>query len=271
MYKKIIFSFFAGLLLQSSGFCEIKQNPDENTLWIETFSVTTDSWKTEMTLKSIDDCLSVTPGDAGKRCMGRYIKWDRAYPYLQLDFSKVGQRVDGYSGWFLVNSSAEGACVSSTGGGFLPGLWTFNINDFFPELKTGSSFYLRMDVHGATCFFKYLTAVKMPRNALMLSVEPGKKRLVAGDKIKFSAVFEKSARDVTVTLRNANLLEKIMINRNDYIQLVSEDKGKTWHGEMTVPEELSNKPRGSLIFEANILGGEFRKLYTSNPWTIQKK
>jgi len=255
-------------ILLSAGLpAEIVRNPDANTLWNEIFATPDDAktWGGSMALKVADDRLMVIPDNVTDRCcMARPIEWDDDYCYLQFDYA-LGNPLGGYKGTCITG------CAGSDGG-YFPGLWTSNLKEFCPQHKHGEEFYLKAYVYGATLRFKFFRVVKDPEDGLLVTTEPKSKEILeAGDKIKFKAVLKDGAKDVTVTVLNTGLWKMGGINADGYVQLASEDKGRIWHGELTVGKGFgaAEIKSAGLIFQANVLGGKIDKMYTSNPWSIK--
>ena len=263
-----------GLILIATQLpAKVVNKPDDNTLWVETFETPADlkGWKSKGELTVVDNALTFKPIEKNVT-FGRYIKLNPDYPYLQINFEKVIPFKKGYRGATVFLSMKNTNIFLGSAGGWQPGLWTVNLLDFMPQLsdvKIKSS-YLVNYIYGGTALFKSYKMVAQPENALLLSVDDGKRELKAGDKIQLTVLLKEGGKDVTVTVKKAYTLPKVKVGEAGYIQLTSEDEGKTWTGELTVPaikDKKDLKP-GGLIFEANILGGKMRKLYTSNPWKV---
>lgn len=256
---------------------DLAVKPDDNTLWLETFRTAADlkRWleADNLRMSVADDQWVVEVDMSGQsRATQRSMSFDPEYPYLQFDLAQVAPTT-GYQGWSLwANGAKYGSLLVSTAGGYAPGLWTLNCHDFLPGLDDKRSFPTRIDMHGAIFRYNWLRMVKKPVNGLPISVAGDKRALVPGDKIAITAVFEEPAMDCTVTLRHGYLLRplKNVGNPEGYLQLTSSDEGKTWKGELTIAANRDTQPikGGSLIFQANILGGKIRRMYTAAPWII---
>ena len=252
---------------------KVVNKPDDNTLWVETVETPTDlkGWKSKGELAVAGNALSFKPLEKDVT-FGRYVKLDPDYPYFQINFEKVIPFKKGYRGASVFLSMKKTGVFFSSAGGWQPGLWTVNLLDFMPQLADGKrkSAYLVSYIYGGVASFKSYKMVAQPENALLLSVDDGKRELKAGDKVQLTVLLKEGGKDVTVTVKKAYTLPKVKVGEAGYIQLTSEDEGKTWTGELTVPKIVDKKDLkpGGLIFEANILGGKMRKLYTSNPWKV---
>jgi hypothetical protein len=263
-----------GLILIATQLpAKVVNKPDDNTLWVETFETPEDlkGWKSKGDLMITDNALTFKPLEKNVT-FGRYIKLNPDYPYLQINFEKVIPFKKGYRGATVFLSMKNTGVFLTSAGGWQPGLWTVNLLDFMPQLadpKIKAS-YLVTYIYGGTALFKSYKMIAQPENALLLSVDDGKRELKAGDKIQLTVLLKEGGKDVTVTVKKAYTLPKVKVGEAGYIQLTSEDEGKTWTGELTVPVIKNKKDfkPGGLIFEANILGGKMRKLYTSNPWKV---
>ncbi len=262
------------LACQLSG--GIVNNPDKNTAWVETFNDQSDlkGWRAGGGLKVVDGALTFTPE---KKCnsFGRYITINPGCPYLVIDFNKIEPFDKGYRGMTVFISRKNAKKMINSAGGWRSGLWVFNLLDYLPAdayKKTGRGYLITYD-YGGILSYKSLKMVARPENALLLSVDKNKQEIEAGDKIRLEVRLKEGGKDVTVSVMKSYILAKVHLGKDDYVQLTSEDKGKTWTGEMTVPEITNKKDlaAGELIFQANILGGKMRKLYTSNPWTVKVK
>ncbi len=249
------------------------KSPNDNTLWAETFTKPADlkGWRSKGELMVTDDALTFKPLEKNVS-FGRYIKWNPDYPYLQINFKKIVPFKKGYRGMTVMPSVKNTATFINIAGGWQPGLWTVNVLDFMPQLNDPKmkTFFLTTYIYGGIASFKSYKMVAQPDNALLLSIDNGKRELKAGDKIQLTVLLKEGGKDVTVTVKKSYCLRKVKVGESGYIQLTSDDEGKTWTGELTVPALKGKKDlkAGGLIFEANILGGKFRKLYTSNPWTV---
>jgi hypothetical protein len=270
--KRLLVKLVVAGLLINTGWAAQVDKPDDNTLWFETFSDQSDlkAWKSKGDLKIINDTLIFKPIEKNFT-FGRYVKWNPDYPYLQIDFSNI-EPLKGYRGWTVMPSIKNSKILFSSAGGWAPGLWTANVLDYMPTLanKKQKAFFLVNYIYGGIASFKSYKMVAQPENALLLSIDGEQRELKAGDKIQLTVLLKEGGKDVTVTIKKAYCLRKVNVGDAGYIQLASEDEGKTWTGELTLPEIKDKKdlPPAGLVFEANILGGKFRKLYTSNPWKI---
>ncbi len=277
MKRKSVFSaLLLGLAVASPLSADVVKKPDDNTLWLETFKTDEDAkrWREAANLKlsvAADQWVVEVDMSGPARSTGRYVPWESDYPYLQIDLAEVNP-LKGYKGWSVMSASSDGGLITGTAGGFAPGLWTLNLRDFFPKMKAKQTFFLRIDMHGGMFRYNSIRMVKRPANGLELSFATAKRELTAGDKVKITAVLEEPALDVTVSLIHGYILRplKNVGNPEGYIQLTSEDKGKSWTGEVTVAANLDKKPikAGQLIFCANVLGGKLRKLYSACPYAV---
>ncbi len=277
MSKLVVVALLAVFCLHSFRLsAEVFDNPDGNTLWKESFAPggAVPEWKSEMTLAVENGELVAIPGEGkDKQCaMGRYVRWDCNYPYLTIDFTRVEQ-LSGYKGMTILNSSTGGGGFMTTAGGYLPGLWTFNVRQVFPDIKEKGGFFLRVDCHGAKFFFKSFSLIKEPENFIVVEKDSSGQILHKGDKLKFKVILKEGGKDVTIGLKDSYLLTPLKIGGNNYLQLTSDDKGKTWHAELTISDAFAGKQwkSGGLIVEAVVLGGKIERLYTAVPWEIKIK
>ena len=264
-----------GMLLGGVLNAEEVKAPDADTLWVETFqnADSVSKWRNDggFKLSVADDLLLVDPrgGDKKQYTIGRYVKYDKEYPYFQVNLKSIEQ-LKGYKGWTLSNSSTGGGFFVNTGGGVIPGLWTFNIDDCLKLDKPKGYFFLRIDMYGYVFKYKSFKMMKEPIDALIATAD--KKILKPGDVIKFKLLLATPCKDATVNIRKAYCLGPLKkINETGYVQLTSDDKGKTWNGELKITKrgfgskKLNN---GDLIFQCNMLGGKLRKVFTSSSFVV---
>ena len=267
-----------GIVMSAAGFADagIEKNTDDNTLWAETFQDSSyiAKWRNEggFTLKAIDGLLVVDQRGATKKkahTIGRYVSYDKAYPYFQVYLESIEQ-LKGYRGWTLSNASSGGGRFTSSAGGVIPGIWTFNINKCLILAKDKGSFFLRIDLHGYVFKFKSFKMMKTPLNAIIATAD--KKVLKEGDEIKFTLLMKVPCKDATISIRRSYALGPLKkINDSGYVQLSSDDRGKTWSGTLKITKRGFGAKKlnpGGLIFECNMLGGKIRKTYTSNSFII---
>ena len=267
-----------GIVMSAAVFADAgtEKTSDENTLWIETFqdSSSIAKWRNDggFTLEAKNNLLIADPQEPTKKnahTIGRYVAYDKTYPYFQVLLESVEQ-LKGYRGWTLSNVSSGHGTFTNSAGGVIPGLWTFNINDCLNLEKEKGSFFLRIDMHGYVFKYKFFKMMKTPMNALIATTD--KKILKSGDVITFKLVLAIPCKDATVNIRKSYCLGQLKkINETGYIQMTSDDKGKTWKGSLKVTDRgFGKKPlkQGGLIFQCNMLGGKLRKVFTSNSFTI---
>jgi len=279
MKKKIVGCLLGLIFLLGiavfQGQAEMVSFPDKNTLWEENWS-TVEGWRTGQ-VKFVTNGESATLTkikDSGST--GRYVKWNRSYPYLQMNIKDIEQ-IPGYKNFVVTNPGRP--MIVNMGGGYFPGIWTFDFlaSQRFPGDKDGGSFFLRMDLQGGKFVFDWIKMVKNPRNAIVLEREGKKTKLGKGDKFKIKVFLDEPAVDVTVDMLSAYLLRPVSLNGEPYIQLRKSDKeGKRWEAEITIDtikpgkvDNVNTGNQGRLIFRANILGGKIKNTYTSNPWGIE--
>ena len=257
--------FFVGLSI--SAFAELKENPDENTLWIEdgkaieTGKGSGNYW---------NDNLKFTPLEGGGFSMeatgkanstGRYLPMSLEYPYVVFEIAKVEKR-PGYVA-FSLPVIVGGADMSSVGIGMVSqpqtGIFAVNIfeNGKLPRAKP----YFRINEHNCTLDFKYIKCVKLPESYIeMLPKEPAK----IGDKITFKVHLPKPAEDVSLRFFYSYTMPEIRINGEQSLQLKPENPNdaKVWVGTIdykTIDFSKKNdqdiKPGGMLI-KAVVLGSE---------------
>src|SRR3989339_1052872 len=115
---KIFFKILPVLLvfLTVIAVAEIRDNPDPNSLWEETFTSQKDAvcWKSLMKLTVKDGALSVTPGDDTQKTMIRNVNFNPSYPYFQFEYS-LGEESIAYKGLCVIAQDIGSIC--STGGG----------------------------------------------------------------------------------------------------------------------------------------------------------
>lgn len=267
------------LVMSIAGFANagIKKNSDENTLWIETFqdSSSIAKWRNNggFTLKAENNLLVADPREATKKkdyTIGRYVPFDKAYPYLQVNLESVDQ-LKGYKGWTLSSASTDNhGFFCNLAGGVIPGIWTFKVDDCLKLAKDKGEFFLRVDMHGYVFKYKSLKMMKEPLNAIIATSD--KKILKDGDIITFKLLLKSPCKDASVNIRKSYCLVPLKkINDNGYVQMTSDDKGKTWNGSLKITKKgFGDKKlkQGQLIFQCNMLGGKLRKVFTSSSFGI---
>lgn len=274
-WKLIIF----GIAISIAGFANagIEKNSDENTLWIETFqdSSSIAKWRNDggFTLEAKNNLLVADPREATKKknhTIGRYVLFDKTYPYLQVDLESVEQ-LKGYKGWTLSSAStASPGLFCGVAGGVIPGIWTFKVDDCLQVAKKKGQFFLRVDMHGYVFKYKFLKMMKKPSNAIIATSD--KRILKIGDVITFKLLLATPCKDATITLRKSYCLAPLKkINEPGYVQMTSNDKGKTWNATLKVTQKgFGDKKlkQGQIVFQCNMLGGKLRKVLTSNSFGI---
>ena len=265
--------FCLGIILSA----EVTLQPNSNTSWVETFKEPSDlkAWKSKGKLEVVNNALTFSQIKKDTT-FNRYIKWDPKYPYLQIDFEKVVPfKKYSYRGMTVLIAGGKTKSVFSTAGGWQTGIMTINLLDTFPELSDGNlkGFSMIIYIYGGTASIKSFKMISKPENVIYATAVDNKKELYPGDKINIKVKLQEPAKDVTVTVKQSYCFAKVKLNQAGYIQLTSEDQGKTWTGEVTIPKNVAKKDiaQGKWIFDAKILGGKVKKIVTVNPWKVKSK
>lgn len=263
--KFLMSVFFA--TLSASSFAELKENPDENTLWIEdgkeikTGAGSGNHWNDAVKFTPLADGGFSMEASGKASATGRYLPMSLEYPYIVFEISRVEKR----SGYVAFNLPVihGGTGMSSVGIGMVSqpqtGIFTVNVfeNGKLPLAKP----YFRINEHNCTLDFKYLKCVKMPENYIeMMPKQPSK----IGDKITFKVHLAKPAEDVSLRFFYGYTMPEIRINGEQSLQLKPEnpDDPKVWTATVDYKSiDFSKKTDkdivpGGMLIKAVVLGSE---------------
>lgn len=270
-------------LFCNSGDCKVIYNPDTNTLWIEDGreieyeTIETEKkwqgkvWTGNLEMKSTEDGLIIKSTSSDKSCIGRYLKFDRQYPYLVWEITKVNYG-SGYRGLTMAFPDSVFNFVTH----IYPGI--FVVNPFLSNKKlSDKTEWCRIYLYNSEVYFKYIKMVKIPENYIVIeSSEINEKGfLEIGDEVKFKVILDAPSEDVSLTFYDHYITHEIKINGSTSLQLKPEDQeGKIWSGKIKINSceghslfELKRKsfPPGTFLIKATVLGGKLKvPLWTAN-------
>lgn len=245
----------AAVMSGGALFAEFHVKPDANTLWLEDGKAIS-GWR--------DDQIAFTPADPGpgftvtstdykKYAGGRRTPVNADYPWVVYEITavlpnaKYVSRAMGYNG-----------CFHGQVSNLQPGIFVWNIYAENPKLPASGGAFLSLYAHGHTAEFKYLKAVKLPDQYIVVST-PDPAAVNPGDTVKFSVHLARPAEDVSLQFYDSYTMPRLLLNGQDKLQLKPEDEaGKIWSAEVKVTG-LGNKPEykyNAIWVKAVILGGD---------------
>ena len=250
-----------------SALAELKQNTDENTLWIEdgkeikTGAGSGDYWNDAIKFTPLPDGGFSMEASGKVNSTGRYLPMSQDYPYVVFEITQVEKR-PGYTAFGL--PQLLGSNNATVGIGIVSQLQTgiFAVNTFENGKLGSKTPFFRINLFNCTLNFKYLKCVKVPEAYIeMLPKEP----LKIGDKITFKVHLEKPAEDVSLRFFFGYTMPEIRINGEQSLQLKPEnpDDNKTWIGtidyksiDFSIKKDNQDIPPGGMLVKAVILGSE---------------
>jgi hypothetical protein len=276
-----------GWLSAISAFSGQSKQGDEGILWQEDF---TQPFQPESVM-SVDIVVSenrVWLADKQRRGSSHLtfdIPIDETHHYLQcslLEVSGEGYRCFGFKG--------EGESMD-LGGGAVPGLYTFDIQQTYPALAAKGKVRMWFFVHGGyteetptplgpSFKFDWLRVTSEPKEGVVMSVVGGG-ALKVGSKLMVTVWTLPGAKDVTFELRDDHG-KTVLLTSDPYIQLKRlKPGGNVWQGEVTVEPGycFTGDPPGAkpshkrkvfmLSGAATVVGGGHEKLFTNLPAEVE--
>ena len=270
------------MLAASMASAELKQNPDENTLWIEdgkeikTGPGSGDYWNDAIKFTPLPDGGFSMEAFGKADATGRYLPMSLNYPYVVFEISQVEKR-PGYVGFGLPhligrNCSAVGISIASQ-----PQTGIFAVNAFENGKLADAISYFRININNCKLNFKYLKCVKVPE--AYIEMLP-KETLKIGDKVTFKVHLAKPAEDVSLRFFFGYTMPEIRINGEQSLQLKPEnpDDPKIWTGTIDYKsidfylKKAQDVPPGGMLIKGIILGSENNApIWGTNNYPIKVK
>lgn len=261
--KRKMLLIFAAFAAGNGAWAEFKNNPDENTLWIEDGKEIA-VWKDNFGKGFNNTDVLIEPDPKGgfimqQRKQGkprttRNVPVSPEYPYLVYEIKSI-EMLNGYRALWLP-ILGNGMIVMQ--GNPQPGMFAV---DYYENSKLGPSKkedYLSLDIHGLRVCFKYMKVVKRPDYYIQVdsSAFKDKKFATVGDKLKFTVFLKEEAEDVSLNFYTDTVLP-LALNGENRIQLLPEKDsgGKIWSAEIELKNFKVSKEI-SLLMKAVILGSE---------------
>ena len=286
MKKCIILAILAisGIIL-----AEIKNKPDENTLWLEdgknivTSEVTGKGWIGNADGSGVKR-LQITPredkgfdfhaSDASGKKTHHYAPRNPEYRYLVCDIDSLEMH-KGYHNWTLQLDNA--GITWGEGGSLYPGIYIFDMFAGRPKEKANQkSESIFIYVYSATLHFNEIKIVKKPDVLIEITEKEGKKNFTIGDTLCFKVTLKEESEDVSLQLFNSYTHSQYLLNGVQKIQLKPTDDAQlVWTAEVKVenfkfPEKEYNRPDRILV-KATLLGGATdRPIWTTIPMSFSK-
>ncbi len=286
MKKHILLALVAlsGILL-----AEIKNKPDENTLWLEdgknivTSEAVGKGWLgnadgsgvkklkiVPRAEKGFDFCAS----DSSGKKTHHYVPRNPEYKYLVIDIDDL-EMYKGYHNWTLQMDNA--GIVWSQAGALNPGIFIF---DMFAgrkkEKANQKSDNLFIYVYGATLHLNEIKIVKKPDVMIEVKEKSGKNGFTIGDTLVFTVTLKEEAEDVSLRLFNSGVPSALTINDLQKIQLKpTDDTQLVWTAELEVKKfgisEKQYNLHDRIMVKATLLGGATDKpIWTTIPMSFSK-
>lgn len=228
-------NLFAALLFTTGiAFCELRKNPDENTLWIEDGKALS-GWKDTLKMtENPEGGLFIEKGSTNTG--GRYVPSSPDYPWLVMEITDIEHTVDKYA-----DITFPG--LFNMIGNPMPGIFAVKMDN------KDKSRFLRIDCHGLKVSVKYMKAVKMPDNFIETSIN--------GTDLDVLVHLKEEAEDVSITYYDAYCMPRLTIDNSMKLQLYPVDKANPviWKGTV---KNFQNKAKTYLMLKATVLGGSLK-------------
>ena len=267
------FLFFCGTAL----FAELKMNPDENTLWQFT-SLDQKKWKgTGVKIENHAGGFFLsneTPSPKTPHSIIRKLPVDPQYPYLVFETGMISP-YKGYRSWSVTLrelQSGFGSVVNAE-----PGIVAVNCYEN-PAKLPGKQANLLLYFYDFKADFKYIRMVKKPDNFISVIGDfSARKKIISGDKVKFTVHLKESAEEVNLKLLYKKWLYTVKVNGKETLELTPEDKDqKIWSVEIPVETMADNKrksfKKGDILLRAVVLGGSVKTpIWSSLQYSFEGK
>ncbi|MCC6581653.1 MAG: hypothetical protein IT440_14570 [Phycisphaeraceae bacterium] len=197
----------AAILCRGRAGAEWRDNPDNNTLWIED-GTDIQTAPSQDASHWANTYLDVTAGESGGFSLcspdnnhsgtAHGIAVDPAYPYLVWEIV-LTKPTEGYQA-FGVDLLDKGSTIFSLVGPLRPGIYSFQPLAALPDLKPHKT-TLRISIYNNTVNFTSIQMVRKPEQFLELASPSfaGKQRLDPGDPLTFNLTLTEPADDVVVS------------------------------------------------------------------------
>ena len=219
---------------------EFKENPDENTIWLED-GVNISGWGEGLKFESHPEGgFTIAPGENKGYNAGRYVPANPEYPWFCGEI--VGySMLEGYRGFGFTS----GGVPSGFGMVASPQTGMFAVKLVSDKPRP----HLRFDLHGLVIHFKYLKQVQKPDYRIET------KRM--DDRLEVRVFLKEPAEDVMIRFYDSYCMPMLRLNGEDKLQLLPTDENNPveWSAQIPYPEV---KTKGTMLFKAVILGGEIK-------------
>ena len=266
--RKILFLF----LLFSCGFvmAELRENPDENTLWQIT-APDLKKWKgAGVKIEKHANGFSLHNESSSVKTphsITRKVPVDPEYPYLVFETTAMNP-FKGYRAWFTGLRESQtlfGSIANSE-----PGIVAINCFENPAKNFVKNQATLQFYVINFKADFLYMKMVKKPDNYITVTGDfTAKKAIRPGDKVKFTVYLKEGAEEVSLKLIYKKWLYTVKVNGNEVVELTPEDKDqKIWSAEIPVKSLKCSKgssfKKGEILLRAVVLGGNVK----APLWTV---
>ena len=262
MIKKIfcLFLVCSGLTV----FAELKNNPDENTLW-QFSSLNPGKWKgTGVKIENRKNGFVLSnesPSPKTPHSINRKVPVDPEYPYLVFETVAISP-FKGYRTWSV--ALREFQCRFGSVTNAESGIVVVNCFENPAKIPAGKQANLQFYFYDFKADFKYIKMVRKPDNYIAVTGDfSAKKTIRSGDKIKFTVYLKDGAEEVSLKLLYRKWLYTVKVNGKETIELTPEDKDqKIWSAEIPVKTVVDGKrssyKKGEILLRAVVLGGSVK-------------
>ena len=263
MKKRALFFIAAACVNCGILQAEFKNNPDDNTLWIED-GKNIAVWKDNFGPGFNNSDILIEPDPKGGFIMEqkkqgkprtvRKVPVSPEYPYIVYEITGIEMRKGYRALWLPILGSAMTVMQGN------PQTGVFALH-YYENSKLPTSVkedYLALDIHGVHVRFKYLKIVKKPDYYIKVESPAFEKNKSAaiGDKLKFTVCLKEEAEDVSLNFYTNTVLP-LSLNGSSHLQLFPEEgsQGKIWCAELKL-DKIAAPKEFTLLMKAVILGNE---------------
>ena len=261
----IFLLFSCGLVM-----AELRENPDENTLW-QFSALDLKKWKgAGVKIEKREKGFSLSNESSSLKTphsITRKVPVDPEYPYLVFETISVNP-FKGYRAWFAGLRESKNLFGSISNGE--PGIVAINCFENPAKDIVKKQATLQFYMINFKNDFLYVKMVKKPDNYITVTGDfTAKKAIQPGDKVKFTVYLKESAEEVSLKLIFKKWLYTIKVNGNEVVELTPEDKDqKIWSAEVSVKSLKCSKgssfKKGEILLRAVVLGGNVK----APLWTV---